>query len=498
MSLVGLDIGTTGCKAVAITSDGVVLGKAGHEYTLSVPRPGWAELHTEEVWQAVRAVLQQMAALTSSDPVEAISVSAMSDTVAPVDQNMKPVSATIVSFDSRSIPQARELGNRLGREWLFQTTGMPPHSTHTATKILWLKNNAPQVFSQTHQFLCYDDYILGKLGAEPTISYSNAARTMLFDIVNFTWNQEILDICGITPNQLARPAPSGILVGKIGRQVAAELGLPISVKLVSGGHDQPCAALGCGIVSEGMALDTTGTVEVLLVVFQQPVLNPAMLAGYLCCYPHVYPDCYCSFAQLQGAGAAFRWFRDHFGGEDVTAAAAQIDPYDLIVSKMPPQPTNLFVLPYLAGSGTPAMNPNAKGCIYGLTLDTGKYDLARAILEGITYELKTNIDLFESTGIKIEVIKAVGGGAKSAFWLQLKADITGRAIVAGQFTEAGTLGAAILAGYGAGRFSSLEEGMKAVEFPTRTFYPDLKTHARYQESFAAYVRFRDTMNSFTV
>ncbi|MEA3335030.1 MAG: FGGY-family carbohydrate kinase [Chloroflexota bacterium] len=495
MSLAGLDIGTTGCKAVVITTEGAVLGKAGREYKLSVPQPGWAELDSEEVWAAVQDVLRDVAAATHADPVEAISVSAMADTVTPFDQDINPLAASIVSFDARSAAETQEICNLVGREWLFQTTGMPPHSTHSATKILWLKNHRPGLFRQTRWFLCYEDFVLAKLGAEPAISTSNAARMMMLDLGRLTWQPQLLEICSISPEQLAAPTQSGVMVGEIDRQLAAELGLRPEVKLVSGGHDQPCAALGSGIVSEGMALDTTGTVEVLLVTFQEPLLDQAMLDGYLCCYPHAYPDRYCSFAQLQGAGAAFRWFRDRLGHEEVVEALpARADPYDLIVSKLPRQPTGLFVLPYLAGSGTPTMNPAAKGSIYGLTLNTDKYDLARAILEGVTYELKTNIDLFESTGTKIEAIKAAGGGARSDFWLQLKADITGRVIEANQQTEASALGAAILAGYGLGCYSTLEEGIKAVESPTRAFHPDAETHARYQEDFAKYVVYREAMS----
>jgi xylulokinase len=497
MSLVGLDIGTTGCKALAITADGSTLAKAGREYRLNVPQPGWAELDAENVWQAVLESLEEVAFATQDDPIEAISVSAMADTVTPFAADLTPLAPSIVSFDARSAPETREMCDKLGREWLFQTTGMPPHSTHSATKILWLKNHRPRLFEQTRWFLDYEAYILAKLGADFVVSYSNAARMMLFDLQKQDWHPQLLEICGLSPQQLARPTQSGVLVGEIDKHLAETLGLRPEVKLISGGHDQPCAALGSGIVSEGMALDTTGTVEVLLAAFQKPVLNQSMLDGYLCCYPHVYPGRYCSFAQLQGAGAAFRWFRDKFGYEEkLQAAEMQRDPYDLIISKLPQHPTDLFVLPYLAGSGTPTMDPTARGAIYGLTLDTDKYDLARAILEGVTYELKTNIDLFESTGIRIDTIRAAGGGAKSDFWLQLKADITGRTFEVGQQTEASALGAAILAGYGAGVYSTLEEGMGSVASPIKTIYPDAETHARYLEKYTQYTRYRKAIRGF--
>jgi len=156
MSLAGLDIGTTGCKVVAITTDGAVLGKAGREYKLSVPQPGWAELDPEAVWASVRDVLHDVAALTHADPIEAISVSAMADTVTPFDKDLNPITPSIVSFDARSAAEAREISDLVGRKWLFQTTGMPAHSTHSATKILWLKNHRPDLFEQTRWFLGYE------------------------------------------------------------------------------------------------------------------------------------------------------------------------------------------------------------------------------------------------------------------------------------------------------------------------------------------------------
>ncbi len=186
MSLAGLDIGTTGCKALVITTDGSMLAKAGREYKLSVPQPGWAELDAGEVWAAVQDALREVAALTHADPIEAISVSAMADTITPFDQDLSPVAPSIVSFDARSAAETREISDLVGREWLFQTTGMPAHSTHSATKILWLKNHRPDLFGQTRWFLDYEAYVLAKLGADPAVSTSNAARMMLFDLNQLT------------------------------------------------------------------------------------------------------------------------------------------------------------------------------------------------------------------------------------------------------------------------------------------------------------------------
>lgn len=496
MSLVGLDIGTTGCKSVAISAGGEVLTVARREYPVLTPRPDWRELDPEEVWQSVKQVLSETAGATAADPVEAISISAMSDTVTAFDQNLRPCYPTILAFDNRSADEARQLGERLGKRWLFETTGMDLHPAHSASKILWIRNHMPSVFARTWKFLCYEDYILARLGAEPVISYSMAARTMLFDQGSNGWHPRILEACGITAAQLPRPQSSGEVAGSISPAVARELGLPEKTLLAVGGHDQTCAALGCGVVEEGTALDTTGTVEVLLVTFTQPRYTPAMLASNICCYPHCYPGRYCSFGQLYTAGAAFRWYRDQFAHpERQEAEKAHREVYDLITARIPSSGKGVFFVPYLSGSATPAMDPRGKGALYGLTLDTDRHDVARAVLEGITFELRINIELLERLfDIEIARLLCVGGGARSDFWLQLKSDISGLPVLAASCADASALGAAVLAGVGSKRFGDFAEGIQAVSGPLKTISPRPETHRHYRKKFQDYVTVRDTIS----
>ncbi len=491
-----MDIGTTSCKALAISAGGEVLTVARREYPVLTPRPDWRELDPEDVWQSVKAVLSEAAAATAADPIESLSISAMSDTITAFDRDLQPCYPTILAFDNRSASEARQLGDELGRQWLFQTTGMDLHPAHSATKILWIKNHLPSVFARTWKFLCYEDYVLARLGAEPVISYSMAARTMLFDQTSNAWHPRILQACGIEAAQLARPLVSGTVVNSIDPTLARELNLSEKTLLVVGGHDQTCAALGCGVVEEGTALDSTGTVEVLLVAFMRPRYTPAMLASNISCYPHCYPGRYCSFGQLYTAGAAFRWYRDHFAyPERRDAETSDEEAYDLITARIPPSGKNLFFVPYLSGSGTPAMDPRAKGALYGLTLDTDRHDVARAVLEGVTFELRVNAELLEALfGIKIARLLCVGGGARSDFWLQLKADITGRPVLAASCADASALGAAVLAGVGAKRFASFAEGIQAVAGPVKTVPPRPESHRNYQKKFQDYLTVRDTVS----
>jgi len=488
VSLIGLDVGTTACKAVVISNEGHLLGKLQKEYSI-IKNNGWLELDPIYVWNSIKSLLVKISRLSGTERIEAISVSAMGDTVTPFDNHLNPLYNSILAFDSRALSETQMLNEILGREWIFRVTGMPLHPMYSACKILWLKNNLPEVFEKTSKFMCYEDYILAKLGSEHVISYSSAARTMMLDICSKQWDGKIIDTCGIDMDKLSKPVPSGTVIGEIDRKLAEEVNIDKNVKLVSGGHDQTCGALSSGSIAEGIALDTTGTVEILFVSLRQPNINPLMLSSNICCYPHSYPDMYCAFTQILTAGAAFEWYKDQFGYIDyIDSHKLNMDVYNVIISKMPDKPKNIFFLTHLAGSGTPSMNSNAKGCLYGLTLAVDRYDIARAILEGITYELKINIQILESAiGKKISSIKCTGGGTKSDFWLKLKADITGKEVTALKMAEAGAIGAAILAGYGAGIFSTLKKGIDAVNIPVSTFYPDDVMNELYNERFQNYL-----------
>jgi xylulokinase len=496
MSIAGLDVGTTGCKVVVISADGFMLANSNQEYNIIKPRNGWTELDSDEVWECVKQALNEVANKTTHDPIEAISISSMGDTVTPFDRKFKPLYNSILAFDTRTADEAIILKNELGKEWIYNTTGMPPHAMHTACKILWIKRHLPEVFRKTYKFLCYEEFIMARLGAQFTTSYSNAAFTMLFNINKKVWEQKILQKCDIGQEQLPKTIHSAAVVGKISKKLSHELGLPEKIKLISGGHDQACAVLGSGIGLEKAALDSTGAFESFVVSFNHPVLTNQFLNSGIFCYPHCYNDRYCLAGQIFTAGATLRWFRDQFGYEDyIEAKEKESNVYRVIDSKLNHKPTNIFFIPHLSGSGSPKSNPRAKGNIYGINLSTTKYHIAQAILEGITYELKINLDLLESSGIQINEIKCSGGGSKSKYWLQLKANITGRTITASKFTDLAALGAAILAGYAIGTFSTIETGIKALKIPTQKYYPNKETYQLYMDNFERYKVISDTIVS---
>ncbi len=498
MSVIGLDLGTTACKAIAIDEAGKIIGSASVEYKPVKSKEGYVELNPTNVWQCVKEVLGKIAQETYLDPARAISISAMGDTITPFDEKNEPTHNSILAFDNRSVEETNIIGEKLGKKWLFEKTGMPLHTSYSASKILWIRNKLPDVFKKTKKFLCYEDYIFAKLGLENTvISYPNAGRTMLFNLKTKKWQQEILDFCGIDDSYLAIPMESGQAIAKMSYAVAEEIGFSNKdILLVAGGHDQPCGALGAGIYKEGSLLHSMGTVECLLMTFDKPVLKEKMMDSDLCCYAHCYPKRYCSIGMILTGGASFGWYKNQFGFEDsIKAKENNRNVYEQIISNFKSEPTNLYFIPHLSGSGTPKMNPRATGTIFGLTLGTDKYDIGKSVLEGLNFEIKLNVDIIESLGISsINEIKCISGGARSDFWLQLKANILNKEISASEFADAPAIGAAILAGYGAGIFKTLEEGIQATSSSWRKFYPDKNMVKKYQQKYSRYIEIRNVIS----
>ena len=287
MSLVGLDIGTTGCKAIAFDAAGQVLGKAAREYGVSFPAAHWAEQDAENVWELAWAALEETvhAAAEHRDPPVALSLSVQGEAVIPVDERGHALRPAILGMDTRTGAENRWLTERFGADALFQRTGMPVHTINTLPKLLWLKGHEPGVWREARQFLLYEDYLLQRLGGQATISHCLASRTQMYDLICGDWAGELLDTCEIDAKRLAPLAPAeGGVVGALRADLRQELGIENEVLLVSGGHDQACAAVGSGAIAAGRAMVSTGTAEVVEVASDSPVLDEALRRGNISVY----------------------------------------------------------------------------------------------------------------------------------------------------------------------------------------------------------------------
>jgi xylulokinase len=487
MHFVGLDIGTTGCRAAIFSETGALVSNASREYTVDIPQPSWAEQDAENVWRLTQDALVEAISTAQINRVAAVGLSVQGETVIPVDKQGGAIRPAVLGMDSRSGEQNAWLRQRFGGRHLFEHTGMPVHTVNTLPKLLWLKQHEPDMWARADRFLLYEDFLINKMTGQAVISRCLASRTQIFDITNDCWSPEILEALELEPDRLATVKPSGVAVDSMHPEVAKSLGLANAPLVVTGGHDQACGALGVGLVRPGLAMDSTGTAEVVEVALDAPVLNEKLYQGDISVYAHVVPELYLAMTLNHSGGLVLRWFRDTFGQEEMQEARASgLDAYELLLQDASPEPSSLLLLPDFAGSGTPTFDTASKGAILGLTFGTNKTELAKAILEGLTFELRLNLDLLKDAGVIIDELRAIGGGTRSELWLQLKADICGVPVVAPRITEAASWGAALLAGAAAGHFSSAAEASEEMLHLDRRFEPNPKRMARYEERYELY------------
>jgi xylulokinase len=487
MSLLGIDVGQTGCKVVIFNNFGSVLSSGYREHPLICPKDGWAEIDPDLIWNNIKNLIKTANQKVKKDKIKALSISCQGETFTPVDKNNDYLCNSIVSLDNRGKDYCKFWEHELGKEKIFRITGMPLHSMYSINKILWIKDNLKDIFKKTKKFLCYEDYLFMKFGLTPTIDYSMAARTMAFDINSKNWSKEILKSAGIDIDLLPAADHSGAIVGEISPKIADELGLEKNVIAATGGHDQACGAFGSGITEGKAAIDAIGTSDVLAPVLEKICLSENMLKNNYCCYPYVIKDKYLTLSVNLTGGLLLKWYRDTFCYEEnQTAKSTGKDVYQVIDELAYSKPVNIFILPHFVGSGTPYLDSNSRGLIIGLNLETDKPRLSRAIMESNAYDNRLNLEMLESVGIEINKIIAIGGGAKSSKWLQIKSNILGKKIVTLNNSEAASLGAALLAGIAIGEFKSPKHAVESAIHENEVFMPDGKFFQEYNKRYNIY------------
>jgi len=487
MSLLGIDIGTTGCKAAVFDRYGEVLSSEYKEHPLIHPEEGWVEIDPHLIWSNIKNLIKKANLKIKKDKVKAFSISCQGEATVPVGRDGEALYNAVVTFDSRTKEQYEFWKRTLGEKKIFEITGMPLHPMYSINKIMWIKQNLKNIYKKTYKFLCFEDYIFSKFGLVPTIDYSLAARTMAFDITCKKWSEEILKNAKVSIDLLSEVKPSAEIVGEISPAISDELGLEKGVPGVTGGHDQACGAFGAGITEEGTAMNATGTSDVITQVLDKVLINEKMLNNNYPCYPYVIGDKYMTITFNLTGGLLLRWYRDNFCYEEkVVAEREGKNIYNVITSSMNPRPVNIFILPHFVGSGTPYLDSNSKGAVLGLDLETNKAKIARAILESNTYDLKLNLEKLEESGITVDKIIAIGGGARSPKWLKIKSDILDKKIVTLKNPEAASLGAALLAGVAIGEYKSYEDAVENAVKEDRVFSPDEDSNMQYNKRYMIY------------
>lgn len=480
MSYLGIDIGTSGCKAVIFDDAGRQLGKAHRNYSLLHPAPGYAELDSREVIDACCVVIAEAAKAVPRDPVTAIAISSQGEAFTPVGAHGECLDHAMVSSDGRAFELIEPFVNAFNLKRLYQITGHTPSALFSLFKLLWLKQNKPDLWKKRPRFLCFEDLLQARLGVkEPAMGWPLAGRTMLFDVKNHVWSAEILAAVGLNENQLARPLPSGSIAGVISDHIAAELGLPRGIKVVTGGHDQTIGALGAGVVEPGSAMYAAGSVECLCPVIPQLTLSEELSRNNLCCYDYSIPDAYTSVAYSLTGSNLLQYFKENFATEAS---------YDALTDELPDAPSSLLALPYFTPSGTPYFDPSTPGALIGWRLSTSRGELLKTLMESIALEMKLNLELLENSGIHITRLIATGGGSRLRRLVQLKADVLNRPIETIEVGEAGCLGAARLA-------QSVDTGVAVTDLvrrerrPEREVIPNPERAEIYQRKFAQYQTF---------
>lgn len=487
MSLIGVDIGTTGVKAVAFDESGKMLTRKYAEYSMEFPFAGAAELDSNTVLDACRQVIASAgASVRETDPVSAIGIASQGEAFTPVSADGELIGSIMTSSDSRAAGLVDTWSDSFGRERLYRITGHTPYPMYSLYKILWLKHEKPEVWKKADKLLFVADLLAFALTGEAKTDYSLAARSMMFDVSKKTWSDEILNCLEISPNMLPKPVRSGSVVGRVKPDEADRLGLSCDVTVSVSGHDQPVGALGCSGAQPGRAAYAIGTVECICPAMPRAIFSENLMRANLATYPHVLPDTYTTVAFNITGGSVLKWFRDNITIEETAQARKQgIDPYDLIIGASSDQISKLILLPHFGPTGTPHFDPNGAGTLFGLKLSSTRAEVIRAVLEGITYEMKWNMSILSEAGFQLQELRAIGGGANSAKWMQIKADILGVPITTMQVSESTCLGAAILAGDGRGMWKA-SEAAQAMTKPRQSFEPDTRNASRYGELFEIY------------
>ncbi len=497
MAYLGIDIGTTGVKAVIFGNNGSEQSSAYREYSLLSPRPGWFELNPQQIIDCCKQVIGESACqLPPKNKIRAVGISSQGEAFTLLDNNGDYLCNAMVSFDTRSTEQVISTQEEFGRERLYDITGHSSHTLFSLFKLLWIKNNHPKAFKKARHFLCMGDLLRFVLTGNSITSYNLAARTMLFDVKAKQWSTEILDYVGLNHNVMPQVAPSGSSAGLIKPEIAEELGLEKDVIVATGGHDQCCGALGVGVFEKNVAAYSLGTVGCITPAFSDCVLNKTLMDANLATYPHTVENLYTTVAFCTTAGSGLKWFKNNFGQAEIERARrSEQNVYDVLLEQIPPKPTNLMFLPHLCSTGTPYFEPNPMGAALGLKLSTTKGDILRALLEGICFEMNVNLNLLKKCQINIDELRAFGGGTASPAWMQITADIFDMPITIVEVQESGCMGAAMLAGYARGEIDSLSKCCEQWTKIGRVYEPGGENAAIYRQKFEVYKELYQNLTS---
>ncbi|MCU0725308.1 MAG: xylulokinase [Planctomycetes bacterium] len=461
--LLGIDVGTTGVKAVLVRPDGSVAGEVATEHPLSVLRPGWAEQNPDDWYAAATASIRRVLdeAEVSGSEVAAVGLTGQMHGLVLLDGHGRPLRPAILWNDQRTAAECREITARIGAERLIAVTGKPALTGFTAGKLLWMRRNEPALFARGATVLLPKDSVRHRLTGVLATDVSDASGTNLFEVGARRWSTEIAEALGVPAAWLPEVFESRTVCAAVSGAAAAETGLLAGTPVVAGAGDQAAQALGTGIEGPGVVSVTIGTSGVVFAATGRYTPDPS---GALHAYCHASPGRWHLMGVTLAAGGSLRWFRDALCAREKAEAEEEgRDVYDLLTDEaawVPPGAEGLLFLPYLSGERTPHADPDARGVFFGLSLRHGRGHLTRAILEGVAMSLRDGLALLAPLGVTFDRLRLSGGGSRSVLWRQVLADMFAKPVVEVSVAQGASFGAALLAGVGVRLFPDVAEACR--------------------------------------
>lgn len=487
--LIGVDVGTSGTKAVAVDESGAVIASALIEYPLHTPKPGWAEQEPADWAAASFEALRQLAHAPEVNPsdVKGIGLTGQMHGSVFLDDANEVIRPALLWCDQRTASQCDAITSKVGAERLIDMVANPALTGFTAPKILWLRDEEPANYERVRKVLLPKDYIRLLLTGEFATDVADASGTLLFDVSKRTWHDELLSILEIDKGWLPQSYEGPEVTGTLTAKAAEAVGLPAGIPVIAGGGDQAAGAVGCGIVRTGAVSAALGTSGVVFAFADEVAKDPQGRVHTFC---HSVPGACHVMGVVLSAGGSLRWYRDELCGMEIEVArATDNDPYEFITASAARAPLGaegLLFLPYLTGERTPHKDPDARGAFIGLSLRHTKAHMARAVLEGVTYAMRDSFEILREMGVPIGEVRASGGGARSTMWRRIQADVYNAPVATLNVEEGPAYGAALLASVGSGVFGTVEEACDATIRTVSTTEPDAAAAKQYDQWFPLY------------
>lgn len=486
--LLGIDIGTSSCKIAIFSKNGKVEAAASGSYSVYYPNPGWAEQDPEEWWEAVCETIQKVLDSSGILPsqIAGIGIDGQSWSAIAIDRNGKVLTNTPIWMDTRAQSICDRLNQEIGASKIFELCGNMLQPSYTTAKILWYKENLPEIYSKIDKILQSNSFIAYRLTGKISQDISQGYGFHCFNMRTGTWDEEMCKAMGIPIRFLPEIVPCHQIIGTVTDKAAEQTGLIPGIPVAAGGLDAACGTLGAGVVHAGETQEQGGQAGGMSICIDEYAADPSLILGY-----HVVPDQWLLQGGTTGGGGVMRWLEHEFGDYERSVAVQKgrtsLHQYNEEAEQIEPGSEGLVFLPYMAGERSPIWDPNAKGVFYGLDFGKTKGHVIRSCMEGVAYSLRHNLDIAAEAGAPVKELLAVGGSANSALWMQIKSDITGKVLSVPFSDTATTLGAALLAGVGIGMYADFEDAVQQTVKITRRYEPNIENQEVYQKNYRTYL-----------